>query len=198
MGIRRKLCVFALALSVALLPAARAHGADLPLGARTLSYGSWGGDVFRLQQQLVKAGYSVTVDGHYGSETRRAVTAFQLANGLEPDGVAGPRTIAALLLVDEMLTYTVRPGDSLWLIAQNFGTTVNELVNVNNLSPNRPIYPGQRLYVPVRPAYIVRPGDTLWEIARSFGVSVERLAQENRIADPSRIMVGQRLIIPRD
>lgn len=196
MKIRRKLPVFVLAFSLAVLAASGARTADLPLGARTLSYGSWGGDVFRLQQQLVKAGYAITVDGHYGSETRRAVAAFQLANGLEPDGVAGPKTIAALLLDSDVITYTVRPGDSLWLIARNFGTTVSELANANNLSPSRPIYPGQRLYVPIRPAYIVRPGDSLWEIARRFGVSVERLAEANGISDPSRILVGQRLIIP--
>lgn len=170
--------------------------ADLPLGERTLSYGSWGGDVFRLQQQLVKAGYSIAIDGHFGSETRRAVTAFQLANGLEPDGIAGPSTIAALLVVDQFIAYTVQPGDSLWLIARTFGTTISELVAVNNL-PDRPLYVGERLYIPARPAYTVRPGDTLWEIAKRFGTTVERIASANGITNPSHIRAGQRLTIPR-
>lgn len=184
-------------LLIFLLFALPADAYDLPLGERVLSYGSWGGDVFRLQQQLVKAGYSLTIDGHFGSETRRAVTAFQLANGLEPDGIAGPKTIAALLLVDQVIPYTVQPGDSLWSIARAFGTTMGRIIELNNL-PDRPIYAGERLLVPVRPMYTVRPGDTLWEIARNFGTTVERIAAANGINDPSRIRAGQQIAIPRD
>jgi lysozyme family protein len=38
----------------------------------------------------------LVVDGSYGRHTRRAVTAFQAAHGLEPDGLAGPLTIAEI------------------------------------------------------------------------------------------------------
>lgn len=45
-------------------------------------------------------------------------------------------------------TYVVQPGDSLWLIAQRFGTTVEELAARNHLGPPYLIYPGQKLYLP--------------------------------------------------
>lgn len=51
----------------------------------------------QIQQKLKDLGYySGSVDGIYGNATRNAVIAFQKANGLTADGVAGPKTIAAL------------------------------------------------------------------------------------------------------
>jgi peptidoglycan hydrolase-like protein with peptidoglycan-binding domain len=62
----------------------------------TLRAGSTGADVTVLQQRLVRAGISVTVDGHYGPSTTDAVLAFQRARGMVADGIAGPRTQSAL------------------------------------------------------------------------------------------------------
>ena len=51
----------------------------------------------QIQQKLKDLGYYFgSVDGIYGNATRNAVVAFQKANGLTADGVAGPKTIAAL------------------------------------------------------------------------------------------------------
>ena len=51
----------------------------------------------QIQQKLKDLGYYFgSVDGIYGNATRNAVIAFQKANGLTADGVAGPKTIAAL------------------------------------------------------------------------------------------------------
>lgn len=70
----------------------------------TLRSGSKGQNVTRLQQQLEKLGYyNSTVDGSYGKNTKAAVEAFQRDHGLKADGIAGPKTLAAL---DE----TVLPG----------------------------------------------------------------------------------------
>lgn len=54
-------------------------------------------NVRRLQQALTQLGYySGTVDGSFGSGTKAAVTAFQQANSLSVDGIAGSATIALL------------------------------------------------------------------------------------------------------
>lgn len=54
-------------------------------------------NVRRLQQALTQLGYySGTVDGSFGSGTKAAVTAFQQANSLTVDGIAGSATIALL------------------------------------------------------------------------------------------------------
>ncbi len=58
--------------------------------------GSQGSEVRAIQQKLADLGYGVTVDGIYGSYTKKAVMAFQKANGLTADGIAGDKTLAAL------------------------------------------------------------------------------------------------------
>ncbi len=62
-----------------------------------LRYGSRGQAVRDLQSQLKKLHYyQSSVDGIFGSQTERAVRAFQRDNGLRVDGIAGPQTFAAL------------------------------------------------------------------------------------------------------
>ena len=61
-----------------------------------LGRGSSGSGVRYLQENLNKAGYSLNVDGIYGSLTLNAVKNFQKSNGLAVDGLAGPKTFAAL------------------------------------------------------------------------------------------------------
>ncbi len=51
----------------------------------------------RLQRALAQLGYSPgRVDGSYGPATENAVKRFQQTNGLQPDGVLGPKTLKAL------------------------------------------------------------------------------------------------------
>lgn len=45
-------------------------------------------------------------------------------------------------------TYTVQPGDTLWGIAQNYGTTVAALVNHNDIEDPGLIYAGQEIRIP--------------------------------------------------
>jgi peptidoglycan hydrolase-like protein with peptidoglycan-binding domain len=66
----------------------------LPAMARI---GDHGKGVAALQRRLAALGYEVTkVDGQFGPSTQHAVTAFQKANRLDRDGVAGPKTMKAL------------------------------------------------------------------------------------------------------
>lgn len=66
--------------------------------AETLSkYGSRGSEVTQIQTKLKRWGYySGNVDGIYGSQTQSAVRYFQRKNGLTVDGIAGPKTLAAM------------------------------------------------------------------------------------------------------
>lgn len=61
-----------------------------------LTIGSRGLAVRNLQAALKLAGFAVTVDGDFGEQTEIAVVAFQRRAGLVDDGVAGPKTLAAL------------------------------------------------------------------------------------------------------
>ena len=54
-------------------------------------------DIQALQARLNdKGNYKLTIDGDFGPKTEKAVLAFQLDNGLDPDGVVGRKTAEAL------------------------------------------------------------------------------------------------------
>ena len=100
------------------------------------------------------------------------------------------------------IVYTVRRGDNLWNISRKYGTTVQEIVQLNNISNPNLIFPGQRLKIPKASNvsnksvyYTVRRGDSLWRISRLYGVSVRYLANLNNIRNPNLIYVGQILKI---
>ena len=100
------------------------------------------------------------------------------------------------------IVYTVRRGDNLWNISRKYGTTVQEIVQLNNISNPNLIFPGQRLKIPKASNvsnksvyYTVRRGDSLWRVSRLYGVSVRYLANLNNIRNPNLIYVGQILKI---
>ena len=64
--------------------------------AEHLEKGSKGEDVRFLQQKLNEFGAEIGVDGSFGNQTDRAVRNFQTDHGLTADGIAGPKTMAAL------------------------------------------------------------------------------------------------------
>lgn len=98
-------------------------------------------------------------------------------------------------------SYTVKSGDTLWKIAKNFNTTVNELKAANNLmSDNLAI--GQTLTIPdaktsstTGNTYTVKPGDTLWKIANTYGTTVDNLKSINSLTS-NTLMIGKVLTIP--
>ena len=61
-----------------------------------VSYGSKGSDVTELQKLLNNKGYSLSVDGIFGSQTQAAVKDYQQKNSLAVDGIVGTNTWGAL------------------------------------------------------------------------------------------------------
>lgn len=90
-------------------------------------------------------------------------------------------------------TYYVKQGDTLRKIAAKFNTTVDAILQINNIAdPNR-IYVGQAITLPAYiSTYIVQKGDTLKIIANKYGTTVEKLLGLNPgIKNPNLIYVGQ-------
>ena len=179
-----------------------------------LRQGSRGQDVITLQYLLnVAAEYypgipAPTQDGIFGSGTQQAVTAFQRVMQLNPDGIVGPMTWQALfegyLGADQnvpspspnpdTIQYIVKPGDSLWLIARRYSTTVSAIQRQNNLTGDL-IRVGQVLTIPVSgtPSYIeytVKAGDSLWRIAQQYNTTVQALMNLNGLTS-DLLMIGQ-------
>lgn len=59
---------------------------------KTISYGSSGEDVRKLQQTLNSLGFNLSVDGQFGPKTQSAVRSYQQKNGLAVDGIVGVNT----------------------------------------------------------------------------------------------------------
>ena len=99
---------------------------------------------------------------------------------------------------DTETTYTVVKGDSLYSIANKFGTTVNNLKDINNLTSNN-LSIGQGLKIPSSTAnkltYTVKKGDTLYSIARTYNTTVNEIKSLNNLTSNS-LSIGQTLILP--
>ena len=99
-----------------------------------------------------------------------------------------------------LVSYTVEAGDTLWGIANQYGTSVTKLVNLNHLKNPNLIYPGEVLKISenserTSTQYTVEVGDTLWAIANQYGTSVSQLANLNHLENPNLIYPGEVLQI---
>mgnify|MGYP001851293534 FL=1 len=108
----------------------------------------------------------------------------------------------------ESVEYEVQSGDTLSGIASRYGTTVQELVDINNIQNPDLIYPGEKLRILTNSTtqgneergtgsiiYTVKRGNTLSQIARAYNVSVEHIVELNDIEDPNLIYPGEKLRI---
>jgi 3D (Asp-Asp-Asp) domain-containing protein/LysM repeat protein len=87
--------------------------------------------------------------------------------------------------------YEVQQGDSLWMIANENDTSVEELVELNNLNSTT-IHPNQLLLINNIEKYTVEKGDTLNGIANNFDVTVSDLKDWNGLSTDV-IVIGQEL-----
>lgn len=97
------------------------------------------------------------------------------------------------MTVHTALTYTVKSGDSLSVIAKRYNITTNELTSFNKLTTNT-IRIGQVLQLPLI-KYTVKSGDSLSVIAKAYSVSIDRLKAQNNM-NSDVIFPGQTLNVP--
>jgi LysM repeat protein len=156
---------------------------------------------------MVKIGQKLIIPGKASSAGTYVPAAAGTDNG--PSGV----------------TYKVKAGDSLRLIAKHNGTTAAALRSVNHLKSDN-VRVGQVLRLPAgstpaasapvaeattapdtttaesttnadgRTTHTVKAGEKLSTIAKKYGVTVGAIATANNISDPSKIRAGQQLVIP--
>ena len=99
-------------------------------------------------------------------------------------------------IIEDNKEYIVRVGDTLYSIAREFNTTIDELKKLNNKS-NNAVSIGEKLIIPntmETTSYIVEKGDTLYGIANKFNTTVDSLKELNNLISDS-LSIGQELII---
>lgn len=122
---------------------------------------------------------------------------------------------AAAPVAPSAKTHTVVAGDTVYAIAQKYGTSVDAVLSANGLSRASIIYPGQRLAVSGAPAaaaapatapvtttapaagatHVVAAGDTVFGIAQKYGTTTQALFSLNGLDASSIIYPGQKLAV---
>jgi murein DD-endopeptidase MepM/ murein hydrolase activator NlpD len=108
----------------------------------------------------------------------------------------------------DVRTYTIVPGDTLFVIAQRFGVSLDDLVAVNGIADPDQLEVGRELLIPAaEPAAglpaadlsLVRalPGDTLADVAARYDQTPDQLASANALDPAARLFPGQPLAVPR-
>ncbi len=101
--------------------------------------------------------------------------------------------------------YEVRPGDTISYIANLYSLSEREIINLNNLSNNAFIYPGQKINLPSsnkRPihseiTHLVIKGDTLGNIAKNYNINQSEIISLNLLPDSDYLYPGQKIRIPK-
>lgn len=96
-----------------------------------------------------------------------------------------------------MQIHVVQPNQSLYGIAQAYGSSVSDIIEANELPNPNNLVIGQTLVIPIiGQFYWIQSGDSLYSISRKFGLSFQELASVNGISVNQPLQIGFRLYIP--
>ncbi|MFW6238433.1 MAG: peptidoglycan DD-metalloendopeptidase family protein [Halanaerobiales bacterium] len=176
-------------------------------GAIPLKKGDRGPEVEKVQNHLNQIGYDVSVDGNFGEKTQENIKNFQNDNGLVIDGIVGENTYDMLQERALENNYTVKKGDTLSELAQEKKSSVEAIIQKNNIQGEK-IKPGQELIIPEvgqggareespnsNIIHEVEPGEALITLAKRYGTDINTIKLANNLKN-STIYTGQNLVIP--
>lgn len=140
-----------------------------------------------------------------------SVEALKNANGISGNLITIGQVLTIPSSTDkdpgDYVVYTVKRGDSLWNIANQYNVSVNDIVDYNNLGTTL-LQVGQQLLIPTGGidmpteddemgiTYVVKSGDSLWSIAKRYDISVDELKSANNLTS-NLLTIGQKLVIPQ-
>ncbi|MGN1373738.1 MAG: LysM peptidoglycan-binding domain-containing protein [Bacilli bacterium] len=98
--------------------------------------------------------------------------------------------------------YLIKEGETLEDIASRFNTSVDMILNINDMYSREYLRAGEEIIVPKNQEsyftyYTVNQGDSLYQIARKYNINPSLLALLNGLNMEDYIYPNQRLIIPK-
>lgn len=99
---------------------------------------------------------------------------------------------------NQIVEYTVQPGDLLSFIASDYGVSVDSIIWANNLINANSIKPDQILRIPPVSGIIhkVKGGDTIALIAKKYGVPSDKILVFNELKEGETLDIGMEIIVP--
>ncbi len=99
---------------------------------------------------------------------------------------------------NQIVEYTVQPGDLLSFIASDYGVSVNSIIWANNLRDADSIKPDQVLRIPPVSGVIhkVKTGDTVASIAKKYGATPDKILTLNNLKKDQPLDIDEELIVP--
>lgn len=97
-----------------------------------------------------------------------------------------------------MRVHVVRPGESIYSIAQQYAVSPQKIIQDNELVNPNQLVVGQTLVIlEGTRRHVVAPGESIYSIARQYGISVNDILSANpEITTPAQIYAGQVITIP--
>ena len=94
-------------------------------------------------------------------------------------------------------SYTVKAGESLNVIANRVGLSVQQLAQLNDMSAKAGLQRGQQIVIPKTVTeYKVRSGDSLIRLATKYGIEANALAEMNDLKPNSPLRIGEVIKVP--
>ena len=101
----------------------------------------------------------------------------------------------------DYVVHTIADGETLTQLANQYGTTVGDIMRFNKMTTESKLHVGEVIKIPTQPAQAAQPathmvakGETLYQISRKYKVSVTQLRAWNNLSD-NTIKVGQVLYL---
>ncbi|HSH01109.1 MAG TPA: peptidoglycan DD-metalloendopeptidase family protein [Anaerolineae bacterium] len=98
-------------------------------------------------------------------------------------------------------THIIEAGETLFIIAEQYSTTVEALQLVNGIDDPALIFAGQELLIPggggvaVPTVVMVQAGDSVAGLAEAYNTTAEAIMRNNWLLNPLYLVGGQRLVI---
>ena len=161
-------------------------------------------EINNLKGNMIRAGQALMIPVASATDEHYALSAKNRHSTIQQSRTGGKNS--------QQVFYTVKEGDSFWLIAKRHHVSVGKLAHWNGLSPRDTLRPGQKLSIwtqakttvsigkqrkPVtrRLGYTVRNGDSLAKIANKFNINVNDIISWNKVNPDQYIQPGQRLTL---